>query len=128
MALRAEIQQLVDEISGALHPGEPWNLHAHHIAREAFDVVGALLNAGANVDELANEAVEAARLLIPKLNLGAVARRIADTAVAWVIPPLVEQLATFAGPAREFTETQVVPRLDEWIATLQDVRAALVPA
>lgn len=122
MALRTELQEFVDEVTGKLHPGEPLNVHLHHCAREFFDVVGLAINAEANVDELANEAVAAASAVLAKLNLGVVARRIASSALPWVIPPLVEQLAQFSGTAQEFVDAHVVPRLELWIDTLTGIR------
>lgn len=128
MSLRQEIQEFVDELTRQLNPGEPWNVHAHTIVREGVDVIGELLAAGANVDELSNEAVAAAMQLLVKLNLGVIPRRVATTAIPWIVPPIVEQLAGYSGTAQEFVDAQILPRLDEWIVTLTDVRTALAPA
>lgn len=127
MSLRQELQEFVNEVSGKLHPDEPLNVQIHHAVREFFDVVGVCLQANANVDQLSNEAVEAARQLIPKLNIGPVAKRIADAAASFVIPPIVEQLAQYTGRGQEFLSEHVLPRLDLWIETLQDVRGDLTP-
>ncbi len=125
MALRTEIEEFIAEVTGKLHPDEPWNVHLHHIVREGFDVLGVCLNADANVEELSNEAVAAAAAVLAKANLGPVIRRVASSALPWVIPPLVEQMAAFSGTAQEFVDAHVIPRLDEWIVTLTDVRASL---
>jgi hypothetical protein len=54
-----------------------------------------------------------------------VARRIAASAIPWVVPPAIEAMAQFSGTAEEFVETNVVPRLDLWIDTLTDIRTDL---
>ena len=121
MSLRAEFQAIVDAATG----DEPLNVRIHKAVRESFNVVGLLLEADENVDELSNEAVAAANMLISTLNLGVIARRIASSAIPWVVPPAIEALAKFSGTAEEFVETHVLPRLDIWLATLADVRADL---
>jgi hypothetical protein len=121
MPLRSEFQAIVDAAGG----DEPLNVRIHHVVRESFNVVGLLLEADDNVDELSNEAVAAANALLVKLKLGLVARRIAASAIPWVVPPAIEAMAQFSGTAEEFVETHVLPRLDMWIDTLLDIRADL---
>jgi hypothetical protein len=121
MPLRSEFQSIVDAAGG----DEPLNVRIHNTVRQSFNVVGLLLEADENVDELSNEAVAAANALLSKLNLGMVARRIAASAIPWVVPPAIEAMAQFSGTAEEFVETNVVPRLDLWIDTLTDIRADL---
>jgi hypothetical protein len=125
LSLSAEISEFVTEVTGKMHPDEPWNVQLHHVVREGFDIVGVLLDAGNDVDELSNEAVAAASAILAKANLGPVAKRIANSALPWILPPLVEQLAAYAGTAQEFVDTHVIPRLDRLIETLIDVRSDL---
>jgi hypothetical protein len=122
MALSKEFQEFVDEAAGKAHPGESLRLQIHHSVREGFDVIGLALNAGANVDELSNEAVTAAIAIIGKLNIGSIGKRIASAAVPLVVPALVEKMSEFAGDARGFVAVHVMPPLEEVIATLVDVR------
>lgn len=125
MALSTEFQEFVDEVTGRAHPDEPLRVQVHHSIREGFDLVGLALNAGKNVDELSNEAVAAAQLILAKLNLGTIAKRLASAAMPLVIPALVDQMANYAGTAKEFVDAKVLPELDEVINTLVDVRADL---
>jgi hypothetical protein len=125
LSLSAEISEFVAEVTGRMHPDESWNVQLHHAVREGFDIVGALLDAGNDVDELSNEAVAAAAAILAKANLGPVAKRIANSALPWILPPLVEQLAAYAGTAQEFVDAHVIPRLDRLIETLIDVRSDL---
>ncbi len=125
MALSHEFQQFIDEATGKAHPGESLRLQIHHTVREGFDVIGLALNAGTNVDELSNEAVTAAQLLVNKLNIGTIGKRIASAALPLVIPALVDQMASYAGTAKEFVDAKVLPLLDEVIDTLVDIRGDL---
>lgn len=125
MALSKEFQEFLDEATGKAHPGESVRLQIHHTVREFFDVVEIALQAGANVDELSNEAVAAGQLLVNKLNLGTVAKRIASAALPLFLPAVVEQVASYAGPAKAYVEAKVLPLLDEVIDTLVDVRSDL---
>jgi hypothetical protein len=125
MALSKEFQEFLDEATGKAHPGESLRLQIHHTIREGFDVVEIALQAGANVDELSNEAVTAAQLLVNKLNLGTIAKRITSAALPLLLPALIEQMASFAGPAKAFVDEKVLPLLDEVIDTLVDVRGDL---
>lgn len=125
MALAKELQQFVDEATGKAHPGESVRLQIHHTIREAFDVVEVLLSAGANVDELSNEAVTALQMVIGKLNLGTIGKRIAAASLPLVVPAVVEQMAAYSGTAQEFVTAKILPPLDEVIDTLVDVRGDL---
>lgn len=123
--IEQELQEFVDEVTGRFHPDEPWQSHLHHIAREGVDVLGELLRADQNVEELQAAATSAALAIVAKLNIRPLFKRFVSMAIPGAVPDLVEQLATYSGQAQQFVDEQILPRLREWIATLTDIEQAL---
>jgi hypothetical protein len=123
--IEQELQEFVDEVTGKYHPDEPWQAHVHHMVREGIDVVGHLLQANENVDELSDAATNAATKIVQKLDMRPMVKRMVLMAIPGVMPGIVEQLAAYAGTAQQFVDAEIIPRLDEWINTLVDVRQAI---
>lgn len=128
---RQEIQEFIDEITGASHEGEPIEERIHHIVREGVDVVGKALASldksnPVAVAELVSEIEAAAVVLADKLLAGrVVVLRIVKTAIPWVVAPAVDALAEFGGPVQDFVDQHVLPRLFRWEETIHRTRAAL---
>lgn len=120
-SLRTELREFVDHCKGIVHPDEPLNVQVHHCVQEAGDILGLVLNAGSNVDELSNELVGAVGEVIDLLKLGPVAKRIAKSSLPLIVPAAVEFAAQYTGTAQEFVNRYVTPHLRLWAETLDDL-------
>jgi hypothetical protein len=129
MAIRQEIQEVIDKWTAAKSDGKITRQEAHEIAREVFDVVKILLDA--------DDSPDARRQLSGELSIGLVAivesvlkgrpviRQVASMFVGSMATTIVDRAAEFTGVASEFLESNVLPVTTEWERTLHDFNVAV---
>jgi hypothetical protein len=117
MALRTEIQELVDEITGENHPEEAVFVRLAHAAVELIDVMGEIVrgldepNKQEDLEALSNELIAAANQAIDKL-LGSRPARAATAKMvaAFLIPTAVLQLGVnYSGNVEAFRVGYLYP-------------------
>ena len=121
MSIRDEFKQFVEEASGRAHPGEPANIWAHHTAREFFDLVGALLDAGNDPEVVEVEIVKETKEIDEKMNLGPAASWLVPIVAPKMASAVVEAMLPYMGKVQLFLDEQVNPRLVLWRDTLGSI-------
>lgn len=128
-ALRAELDELVAAARADLADGESLADRAHQIAREALDVLGAIVNLDgdqASRDAAASELEAALSLVVERLLAeNPFVKRAAKAALPFLVPNLVDELADYAGSVDEWLEENVLPILARWEETIHRARVAI---
>lgn len=118
----------IDEFRAALNAFDSGNLSGtvHPLIREAFDVVGRVVNAGEDLETLSQGMEQAVGAFIDKaLENNPVIRRSAKSILPFAIPGLVKTASGYTGTAEEFIDEYVQPVLGRWEETIHSVRIAL---
>lgn len=128
-ALRSELTDLVAAAKAELADGESLADRAHAIAREAIDVIGAIVNIDgdpATIDQASGEIEAALGLVVDRLLAdNPFIRRAVKTALPLAVPNLVDELANYAGSVDDWLEENVLPILARWEETIHRARVAI---
>lgn len=126
---RQELDELVNAVTAEVAPGGSIADKGHRIAREAFDVIGKIVDIDdddATRDEATAEIEAAAGLIVDRLLAdNRLLRRAAKAALPFAMPGVVDSIAAYAGTAEEWIADNVAPALARWEETIHRARVAL---
>ena len=129
MAFRDEIQQFIEEVTGANHAGESTADRIHHAIREGIDVVGELLKISDDPtvrDDVTNQVETAAGIVVDRLMVSnPIARRVVKSSLPMVVPGIVTALSKYTGTADDFIAEHILPELKRCEETIHRVRIEL---